>query len=358
MPSRFWRDAASLILISSNPKAVLPGFNYEVLTGIRSAKSSFMPKALVYPGGTISTGSDLDPRWMKTLSPFSKEDPSSVILDPSTTSRPFLISRVESPSPLPRDIAFRLTALRETFEETGILLSKSLHSSTQPTRELEAWRSKVREDPGLFMKMCHELELAPDIWALHEWSSWLTPLGLKSKGSRRFDTLFYMAFTDKEDHPDGTSDESEIFKVRWMCPKEIIMSRQEEDYYLGPPQVWETARLLNFLELESLRDFCVKRSRKGCVSLFPVMARLPQNQGFMSFLPGDDYYPNEVNPEQPEEDFVLDHVDEDYRTIMKYTRNRNRIYISYDRKFTIPFSNVKDPHGQVSPHEFLNFMIE
>ncbi|XP_071745491.1 acyl-coenzyme A diphosphatase NUDT19 [Lepeophtheirus salmonis] len=282
----------------------------------------------------------------------------SVIIDPSTADRPFLISNVECSSHLHRDIGFRLTALRETFEETGVLLFKSLHSQPLDVSSFTDWRIKIKENPGLFMKMCHEMEIAPDIWSLYEWSSWLTPLGLKAKGGRRFDTIFYMAFTDKESHSHVKGDENEIFSVEWSSPDSILFDREEKEYYVGPPQLWETAKLLNFRTLTSLQEFCLKRSKRGCRSLFPVLARLPKEQGYFSFLPGDDYYPEEVNPRQPEEEYEIYDVDEDYKEVMRYTRCRNRIYMSLDRQFSLPFSNVKDPHGHVKPVEYMDFMIK
>ena len=39
-----------------------------------------------------------------------------------------------------------------------------------------------------------QLECVPDVWSLSEWSNWLTPASL----SRRYDTLFYICFLDKE----------------------------------------------------------------------------------------------------------------------------------------------------------------
>ena len=49
-----------------------------------------------------------------------------------------------------------------------------------------------------------ELECVPDVWSLSEWSNWLTPTNL----ARRFDTLFYISFLEKE--PTILIDEKEM----------------------------------------------------------------------------------------------------------------------------------------------------
>ena len=39
-----------------------------------------------------------------------------------------------------------------------------------------------------------KFKCVPDVWALSEWSNWLTPAHLP----RRYDTMFYIAFLDEE----------------------------------------------------------------------------------------------------------------------------------------------------------------
>lgn len=72
--------------------------------------------------------------------------------DPSLR-RPLLMSPESkesgSSSSLPRDIAFRICALRETFEESGILLHTKLTDGTTsnkiPEQDLMKWRPLVHD---------------------------------------------------------------------------------------------------------------------------------------------------------------------------------------------------------------------
>ena len=53
--------------------------------------------------------------------------------------------------------------------------------------------------------MCQGLECYPDLWALHEWSNWLTPTTFPGK---RFDTAFYLACLPNV--PEAKFEESEM----------------------------------------------------------------------------------------------------------------------------------------------------
>jgi hypothetical protein len=94
-------------------------------------------------------------------------------------------NRLENTKCLPFEISLRLCAIRETFEETGLLLArkkssndeKLSHESTimsslcinkdeSVTRE---WLKRIQYDSREFLNMCLELNLIPDIWSLHEW---------------------------------------------------------------------------------------------------------------------------------------------------------------------------------------------
>jgi hypothetical protein len=116
---------------------------------------------------------------------------------------------------LPLDVSFRIAAIRETFEEVGILLCKKVDKSSAKERgigrgsslnclgksanfveirdpdEIEEWQLKVKKDPQKgFLALCHHYGCLPDLNALVEWSNWLTP---SCFGNKRFDTIFYIA---------------------------------------------------------------------------------------------------------------------------------------------------------------------
>ena len=149
---KVWRDAATLILTAksnnvtcsvgaSKKSATSPSaninqsqnnyssmFNYSVLMLKRSSKSKFMPNAYVFPGGVLSS-SDSSSGWENLFKQFghNKDDLEELVL--KNVDRPLLMTSSDVNEAIVRDIALRLTAIRETFEESGILLHKNTQTN-------------------------------------------------------------------------------------------------------------------------------------------------------------------------------------------------------------------------------------
>lgn len=78
--------------------------------------------------------------------------------------------------------------------------------SLSPSK-LSDWQLRVRNNASAFLELCDHLQLVPNVWALYEWSDWLTPV---SVGHRRFDTIFYVACL--ADRPVVRVDNAEVTK--------------------------------------------------------------------------------------------------------------------------------------------------
>ena len=93
------RDSATLILIDRS------GTVPKVLLGRRHERHRFLPGKFVFPGGRV----EIKDRLMPTAAPLHARD----------TER--LMQRVKRPS-LAKAAAYALAAIRETYEETGLML--------------------------------------------------------------------------------------------------------------------------------------------------------------------------------------------------------------------------------------------
>lgn len=211
-----------------------PSFDYDVLMLKRSSKSGFMPNAYVFPGGLIDS-SDFSSEWLDIFQQFANTPNFGLrSVKQRLETRPpiFATDRLKLGSPIPGEVAFRICALRETFEESGVLLvvsqpemsrlSKSVEDMSAFHQvldnrvnklciaELSRWRTRVIENPSNFIRMCKELQVLPNIWALHEWSNWLTPVG--RYGMSRFDTAFFICCLPEI--PQTRQDEKEIVKFQ------------------------------------------------------------------------------------------------------------------------------------------------
>src|SRR5271156_4871131 len=93
------RDSATLILIDRSESVP------KVLLGRRHERHRFLPGKFVFPGGRVANKD----RQMPTAAPLDARDIER------------LMQRVKHPS-LAKAAAFALAAIRETYEETGLML--------------------------------------------------------------------------------------------------------------------------------------------------------------------------------------------------------------------------------------------
>ena len=233
---RVWRESATLILAARAPAAtsasvpatghassrvtarVSSRFDYNVLLLQRSEQSSFLPSGHVFPGGCVAD-SDFSDKWAKLFRVAGVDFRKilSCAFPHKAACRPPMLN-TDYGSTLPNDVAFRICAIRETFEESGVLIctrgtgceSVAGHGLTEEA--LSEWRRRVMNDDNNFMVMLEELNLLPDICSLHEWSNWLTPIRLQRHANKRFDTMFYVCCVDAE--PATVHDEEEIVQAQ------------------------------------------------------------------------------------------------------------------------------------------------
>ncbi|KAF7991710.1 hypothetical protein HCN44_010511 [Aphidius gifuensis] len=349
-----WREAASIILCARSGKKINKKlsstiYDYKLLSLKRHKNSSFMPEHYVFPGGVIEQ-SDADLKWSSLYSKFGFDSNSFTSLLPKTNTRPYIFNKSRS-NELPREISLRITAIRETFEECGILICKKLIKNNNTHLSLWAehenfdcqsdvminWQKKVHEDSNEFYRMCDKFQCYPDIWALHEWSNWLTPTIFRNK---RFDTAFFMTFMEAQ--PVAHFDPAEMEDLRWDYPQDLLS--QTNGLQIPPPQYYEIARIGKFESLDNLFDHAVERSHLGCHLNMAVKVNL--SDGSVYLLPGDSLYPDEVSLTDKME------IDKSNMTISEYrylahVKNRMEFYEFQVQR--IVSDNFQSNDGHLSP---------
>jgi len=141
------------------------------------------------------------------------------------------------------DAAARVTAARETFEETGILLSEGPRVTAAERAALRP-RSDAHEIgfAALLAEIGHRLKAG----ALRPFARWLPPLGLH----RRYDTRFYVARSPAgETH---RADGSEAVHARWARPAALLAEAEAGAIALLFPTRCNLARLAQFASVEAL----------------------------------------------------------------------------------------------------------
>jgi 8-oxo-dGTP pyrophosphatase MutT (NUDIX family) len=164
------KDAATLILTRSRRGRP------EVLMGRRAPGHVFMASKWVFPGGRVERGD------------FGAAAASEL--------RGADAARLAREVPARRARALALAAVRETFEETGLLLAEP----APVVSVAGAWRA-FRAEGAL-----------PDLAALAYIARAVTPPGR----SRRFDARFFMADAAALLHPEPTAGCGELDEIAWI----------------------------------------------------------------------------------------------------------------------------------------------
>ncbi|KAF7559243.1 hypothetical protein G7046_g4924 [Stylonectria norvegica] len=88
-------------------------------------------------------------------------------------------------------LAYRMGAVRETFEETGILLAKKDGQLVDlPIEERDAARKKIHGNQVKFSDFLESVGAVADIDGLHPFTRWITP----TSNAKRFTTQMYLYF--------------------------------------------------------------------------------------------------------------------------------------------------------------------
>jgi 8-oxo-dGTP pyrophosphatase MutT (NUDIX family) len=122
--------------------------------------------------------------------------------------------------------AHAFAAIRETFEECGVLLASG--PAADPT-ELEADRLALIEHRATFDEVLagHEVTPQPDL--LQPWSRWITP----DFEPRRYDTYFYVAIAPA--HTDARFVGGEADAAQWVAPEFAVEAQKRGEWLLMPP---------------------------------------------------------------------------------------------------------------------------
>jgi 8-oxo-dGTP pyrophosphatase MutT (NUDIX family) len=153
----------------------------------------------------------------------------------------------------------RAAAVRELFEEMGILLARRPDGRFARDRECVRLRDRLGDGAG-WTAALRDLELAPALDRLVFLARWITPEAIR----RRFDTRFYVARRPPGQtvHPEP----GEVADWRWIAPAEAMAEG-------GPTLVHATRRVLESVAGEADPSRLIARLRRLPESP-PVLARL------------------------------------------------------------------------------------
>ena len=183
----------------------------EVFVLRRTAKAAFAPGMYVFPGGRVD---EIDRA--ESFEPFCEG------LDDDAASRRLGIDR--------GGLAFWVAAVRECFEEAGLLLAHCRDGGRLDVDD--AQRRAVHAGELSMEQLCRRHDLMLDLAAIRYVAHWVTPAG---EGPRRFDTRFFLAATPVGQ--DGWHDDAETVDSRWVRPAEAIAECESGQLVMMPPTI-------------------------------------------------------------------------------------------------------------------------
>jgi 8-oxo-dGTP pyrophosphatase MutT (NUDIX family) len=235
--------AATILVLRDDPE-------FEVLMVQRHHQIEFASGALVFPGGKTHAG-DHDPAWEDVTVGWDAIEP--------------------------EQRGLRIAAVREVFEEAGLLLG-----ATRPL-DPAATDMSVREavDQGRlpFLKVVKDLGEKVDLSALTVFARWITP----PLTPKRYDTWFYIARAPADQL--ALSDGRETVDAVWIPPKQAVrMALSGERKVVFPTRM----NLQLLAEASDAADAIARAEARTLVTVLPKVEErdggrvltLPPNAGY------------------------------------------------------------------------------
>lgn len=232
------RPASTILLLREGATSA-----FEVFMMVRHYQIEFASGALVFPGGSVDAG------------------------DRAILERPELYAAV--PDQQAASLHFRIAAIRETFEESGILLARprgsdDLITASRATEIETAHRTALCEGKVEFADIVSENGLVLALDLLVPYAHWITPVGLP----KRFDTWFFLAAAPPEQI--GAHDGKESTDSIWLSPADALAGGDSGRFTLPFPT---KRNLIKLGKQPSVASAIEEARRTPVVSVTPVMSR-------------------------------------------------------------------------------------
>jgi 8-oxo-dGTP pyrophosphatase MutT (NUDIX family) len=221
------RDAATVIVVRDGAAGL------ETFVLRRNIESEFVKGAYVFPGGSVDEAdrhADLE-----------------AVCEGRTDAEASALLGIDSGG-----LAFWVAAIRECFEEAGLLLAyggdgKLLRLDDPELADaFAAHRRAVDAGERRLVDVCAEEGLRLAVDAMHYFSHWITPEGQP----RRYDTRFFLAAAPEAQ--EGLHDEVETIASEWVTPADALARYHAKELDLMPPQMVTLRQLAEYDRVDDL----------------------------------------------------------------------------------------------------------
>ena len=221
------RDAASVVLLRDSDEGL------QVFLLRRHSASAVLGGAYVFPGGKV----DEDDALPDTLAYLTR---APAHLHPTLNQADLTAERAA---------ALYVAALREAFEECGVLLAQ-WQRRTPTLQELADAAKRLNAGTAL-PDLLAEFGATLDADAIVPWSRWITPKRAAVM-TKRFDTRFFVAGLPLGQH--AQHDNHETDESVWLSPHRALEQYYANQIELAPPQIMSLAHLAQHTSVASVMD--------------------------------------------------------------------------------------------------------
>lgn len=214
------RPAATLVLARDGEHGV------EVLLLQRTTDAVFMPGFYVFPGGAVDQG----------------DQPQSSHLTQLTGRSPHRMNALLGVDQ--GGVDYAIAALRECFEEAGVLLAPESHQLS-PSLRAHA-RRQIHQGQEDFLTFCEQQNLTLPLDRVTYIGHWITPPG----PPRRYDTRFFLA--PMPEGQQASHDGEETIDHAWLTPDQALQDHSDGRRLFAPPTLRTLRRMQGFDTVDAL----------------------------------------------------------------------------------------------------------
>jgi 8-oxo-dGTP pyrophosphatase MutT (NUDIX family) len=193
-------------------------------------------------------------------------------------------------------LAFWVAAVRECFEEAGVLLALTADddvisfADAEVAARFEQHRADVNAGTTRLVELCGKESLRLAVDRIHYFSHWITPLG----PPRRYDTRFFVAAAPPEQVP--LHDDAETIANLWVQPGDALERHRRGELEMIFPTIRNLQAIARF---ERSADLL---AAAAAIEHVPTILPRIENTdvGVRILLPGDPGYDEAVNNRLPE----------------------------------------------------------
>jgi 8-oxo-dGTP pyrophosphatase MutT (NUDIX family) len=271
------RDAATVMLVRDRPAQ--RGGGIEVFMLRRNLNSDFVGGAYVFPGGAVDEAdrhADLE-----AVCEGRSDDQASVLLGVDRGG-----------------LAYWVAAIRECFEEAGVLLAYEGDSAevisfkdTEVAERFNVHRKAVDSGQARLLEICELEHLRLAVDQIHYFSHWITPVG----PPRRYDTRFFVCAAPPEQVP--LHDDRETIANTWIGPQEALDRHAAGEFEIIFPTIKNLEAIARFDTSAAL--LAAAAAVEEVPTILPRITQADDGHGVRILLPGDPGYDEAVPPPGP-----------------------------------------------------------